>query len=47
MGQAIGFAATIVVLGVFLPNVLGAFEELLLTLLIKITYFIEILNIPQ
>jgi len=46
MGAAIGLAATIVVLGIFLPNVLSALEEFLLTLLAKATLFLATLNVP-
>ncbi|MEK7193462.1 MAG: hypothetical protein AAB652_01590 [Patescibacteria group bacterium] len=44
MGQAIGFAAIIVVLGVLLPRVLHALEAFLLVFLDKATILIESIN---
>ena len=46
MGQAIGFALLLIVIGIFLPDVLHALEEFLLTLLDKATSFIDTLNVP-
>ena len=46
MAAAIGFAILIIVAGVFLPDVLHALEELLLTLLSKATFFVSTLNVP-
>jgi len=46
MGQAIGFAVIIIVVGIFLPDVLHALEEFLLTLLSKATFFVGALNVP-
>jgi hypothetical protein len=41
MGGAIGFAAVIVVLGIFLPRVLHALEAFLLLLFEKATLFLQ------
>ncbi|MEK7542538.1 MAG: hypothetical protein AAB524_02455 [Patescibacteria group bacterium] len=46
MGAAIGFAVILIVLGIFLPDVLNALEELFLTLLSKATFFVDTLNVP-
>jgi hypothetical protein len=43
MGAAIGLAALLVVLGVFLPDVLNALKELLLILIEKATVFASML----
>lgn len=47
MGAAIGFAAVIIVLGIFLPTVLSALEEFLLTIISKATLFLATLNVPS
>jgi hypothetical protein len=41
MGQAIGFAAIVIVFALFLPDVLNALEELLLTFLQKATLVVD------
>lgn len=41
MGQAIGFAAIIIVFALFLPSVLDALEELLLAFLLKATLVVD------
>ena len=46
MGQAIGFAVIIIVVGIFLPDVLSALEEFFLTLLGKAVFFIDTLEVP-
>ncbi|MBI2098558.1 MAG: hypothetical protein HYT49_02770 [Candidatus Wildermuthbacteria bacterium] len=46
MGAAIGFAVILIVLGIFLPSVLNALENLFLTLLAKATTFIDTLEVP-
>ena len=46
MGAAIGLAIFLVVVGMFLPNVLNATEEFLLTLLAKATMFLDTLQVP-
>ena len=46
MAAAIGFAILIIVAGVFLPDVLHALEELLLTLLNKAQLFANTLSVP-
>lgn len=43
--RAIGLAAVIIVLGIFLPRVLGAMEGFLLTVLAKATTFVG--NLPN
>jgi len=44
MGAAIGFAAILIVLGVFLPDVLNGLKELFLILIEKATAFVS--NLP-
>jgi len=46
MGAAIGLAFILIVVGIFLPNVLDAMEEFLLTLLAKATSFLDALQVP-
>ena len=46
MGQAIGLEVLIIVFGQFLPDVLHALEELLLTLLSKANLFVDTLSVP-
>ncbi len=46
MGQAIGFAVILIILGIFLPDVLHALEDLFLTLLAKATMFVDTLQVP-
>ncbi len=46
MGAAIGLAALIVVFGVFLPDVLHALGEFLLTFLVKATALIQAIQLP-
>lgn len=47
MGQALGFAAMIVVIAMFLPRVLSALEVLLLTFLEKATTILQTIQVPQ
>ncbi|MCH7605191.1 hypothetical protein IID24_04370 [Patescibacteria group bacterium] len=47
MGQALGLAAVIVVIAVFLPDVLSALEVLLLTFLEKATTILQTVQVPQ
>ncbi|MEK9173084.1 MAG: hypothetical protein AAB594_00740 [Patescibacteria group bacterium] len=45
MGSAIGFAAVVVVLGVFMPEVLHALQAFLLAFLLKATLLFQTLTV--
>ncbi len=47
MFQAIGLAAVIVVLGIFMPDVLNALQNLLLTLLQRATLLLDSIRVPN
>jgi len=47
MATALGLAAMIVVIAVFLPRVLSALEVLLLTFLEKATIILQAVSVPQ
>ena len=47
MGAAIGFAAIVVVVGVFMPDVLHAMQAFLLAFFAKATILLQNLQIPQ